>query len=328
VTLFTSLALAAAGCAQVDVGNPGVDADRNDGDVDADEVHDGDMDGDDGAIAPAQLVVVTLNTHSFQEGLDSLEKLTWIGEGLAALEADLIGLNEVMSGTFWAYHFEGEEHDGAALILESLEAASGSSYNLARCAFGHWDDGEEMSNVVLSRYPLLERECRPLTTTDSWPAPGEQRNVLQVRVDVPGFGRVNFFVTHTWAYGSADTEVQIDEVRTFMVERFRGDEALDLLVGDLNVTPGSPEYEIWLDSEPFELIDTYGETNPGGFLDSTLVSRSSRIDYILAGGGFDVVEPPATYRSAIVFDGSEYLGATLPVVSDHKGVVTIFDLSN
>ena len=53
------------------------------------------------------LVVVTLNTHSFQEGPDSIEKLEQIGQGLAALDVDLVGLNEVMSGTFWAYDYGG-----------------------------------------------------------------------------------------------------------------------------------------------------------------------------------------------------------------------------
>jgi endonuclease/exonuclease/phosphatase family metal-dependent hydrolase len=304
----------------------GHDADsESDTDIEPDGDHQADAD-----LEPSpqeqHLVVVTLNTHSFQEGDDSLDKLDWIGRGLTALEADLIGLNEVMSGTFRAYDFHGAEYDGAELIRDALEDASGVSYHMARCGFAHWDDGEEMSNVALSRYPIEEWECRSLTTTDFWPAPEERRNVLYTRLEVPRLGEVNFFVTHTSGYGSSDTEPQITEIRQMMVERFRGDEALDLLVGDLNTVAGSEAYDRWLRADPFTLHDTFARANPEDFFASTQIDGGDRIDYILAGEGFALTEQPGRYVSAIVFDGGPSQGVLLPVVSDHKGVVTVFSL--
>ena len=278
-----------------------------------------DSDDTDTAATPVgELVVVTLNTHSFQEGADSLDKLQWIGEGLAALNADIVGLNEVMSGTFWAYDYNGAKHDGTQIIKQALEEASGVSWYVAEAGFGHWDSGEEMANVLLLRTPIDEFESRSLTTTDFWPAP-EQRNVVYGRTEIANLGKVNIFVTHTWGWDSADTDAQITEVKSFILEKFRGDEALDLLLGDLNVAAGSAAYETWLDANPFRLIDTYGKANPDGFSDSTVVGGENRIDYILAGEGWSLSEDPANYASSLVFDGTD-----LPLASDHLGVMTVF----
>lgn len=272
------------------------------------------------------LVVVVLNTHSFQEGDDSLDKLQQIGEGLAALEADLIGLNEVMSGTFWAHGFGGVEYDGTELIQTALEEASGETYYTARHGFAHWDDGEEMSNVLLSRFPIIESGHRLLTTTDFWPAPDESRSVLYARVEVPQLGLVNVFVTHTVGFESVDTFVQVDEVKDFMAEHFRDNESLDLLLGDLNAPAGSDAYEYWLSAPPFRLIDTYAAANPENLYDSTLVDGDIRIDYIMAGEGWDISENSDRFTSTMVFDGSVVNGHVLPIVSDHKGVATTFTL--
>ncbi len=272
--------------------------------------------------APAPLTVVTLNTHSFQEGEDSLEKLALIGEGLAALDVDLVGLNEVMSGTFWSYDYGGATHDGTALIQEALEAASGEEWAAHSIGFAHWDSGEQMSNVVLSRFPLLHTADADLTTTDFWPAPAEQRSVVHARIQVPELGPVAFFVTHTWGWDSVDTLVQVDEVKAFMAAQRSGDEVLDLLVGDLNVPSTDPAYSAWLSAGDASLYDTYGLANPDGFTDSTSHSGQDRIDYVLVGEAWGHGADPACYRSVLIFDGAEQ-----PAVSDHLGVMTTFDLT-
>lgn len=272
----------------------------------------------------ARLVVVTLNTHSFQEGESSLDKLRQIGVGLAQMGADLVGLNEVMSGTFWAYDYNGARHDGAELIRDALERASGVQWHMHRRGFAHWADGEEMSNVLLSRFPIVQSGDASLTTTDFWPGPAEQRSVIYGRVEVPDLGPVNVFVTHTAGFDSADTVQQIDEVKGFMATRFRGNEALDLLLGDLNTPSTWPAYTEWLHRPPFTLIDTYHATNPDGFADATQVQGEHRIDYILAGGTPALARDVANMSSALVFDGRASEGSALPVVSDHKGVITVF----
>jgi endonuclease/exonuclease/phosphatase family metal-dependent hydrolase len=267
--------------------------------------------------APSEtLVVVTLNTHSFQEGSNSLAKLTAIGQGLASLHADLVGLNEVMSGTFWSYDYGGAVYDGAEIIRLALESASVSTWHIAREGFAHWSTGEEMSNVVLSRFPIEAWDSRSLTTTDGWPGPGEKRNVVYARVQIGGIGPVSFFVTHTWGWDSSDTLAQVQEVKSFMQNAAHGDEALSLLVGDLNVTPDQDAYAAWL-SPPLGLVDTAAQANPGSLAVPTTLD-GNHIDYILA--------EPATqaqpgYESFLAFDGT-----SLPVVSDHKAVVTVVKL--
>ena len=200
------------------------------------------------------------------------------------------------------------------------------TYYSAEYIFAHWGDGEAMSNVVLSRYPIVESDYRSLTTTDFWPAPNEQRNVVYTRIDVPSLGPVNFFVTHSSGFGSVDTVVQISEIRNFMVEKFRGDEALDFLVGDLNTPSDSDNYQTWLNAPPFRMFDTYALANPVGFYDSTQVGGEHRIDYILAGEGWELAENPSNYISEIIFDGSVQNSQILPVVSDHLGVMSVFSI--
>ncbi len=300
-------------------------AGRADGGRDAAAQDAGDADGagdtGDAGAGTVELVVVLLNTHSFQEGPDSLAALERIGRGLAALDADLVGLNEVMSGTFWAYDFGGAQHDGAAIIEQALEQASGEQYHAAGCGFAHWDTGELMSNIVLSRTPIDTTGCRGLTTTDSWPAPEEQRNVTHARTTVPGLGPVGFFVTHTWGWDSADTLLQVEEVKAFMAERARGDEALMLLAGDLNITPDSQAYQRWLSGPPLRLVDTFARANPEASHDPTVFDPRARIDYILVGADRPPATDPAHLRSRLVFTGHP-----LPRVSDHLGVMTVFRL--
>jgi endonuclease/exonuclease/phosphatase family metal-dependent hydrolase len=267
------------------------------------------------AASPRALTVVTLNTHSFQEGVSSLEKLDAIGKGLATIGADLVALNEVMSGSFAS--LGGAQHDAAALIRASLEQASGASWHLTSIGFAHWSTGEMMANAILSRTPLSETGSRALTTTDFWPAPGEQRNVVHARTAVPGIGIVNLFVTHAWGWSSKDTLAQIGEVKGYLAEKARGDEAISLLCGDLNMPSSQSGYQSWIDPPPAKLLDTYLAANPQGTTDSTTFDEPHRIDYILATG------TPTVLRSRRVFDGSAENGVVLPRVSDHKGVLSV-----
>ena len=264
--------------------------------------------------AARRLVVVTLNTHSFQEGAGSLQKLETIGQGLAALGADIVGLNEVMSGTFKSYHYTGQKYDGAALIKAALEKASGQTYHKYSAGFAHWSSGELMSNVVLSRTPIIASGSRALTTTDFWPAPKEQRNVVWARTRLDGFGPLNVMVTHTWGWGSADTATQIAEVKAYLAGKVQSDEVLNLVLGDLNVHPDHKAFAAWL-AAPLKLWDTFGEANPGSKA-ATTVKGQHRIDHVLAD------RREHALSSSLVFDGKQQ-----QLVSDHVGVMTTFALT-
>jgi endonuclease/exonuclease/phosphatase family metal-dependent hydrolase len=181
-----------------------------------------------------------------------------------------------------------------------------------------------MSNALLSRVPIEASDSRSLTTTDFWPAPNEQRNVGFARVQLPAIGPVHAFVTHPWAWGSVDTETQIAEVKAFVADQERGDEALELVLGDANLPSTEPAYALWTDPPPFALVDTYAATNPDGFADSTVFGEDHRIDYVFAREGTPSGGGLACSSSFLVFTGEESGGVLLPVVSDHKGVATVF----
>lgn len=263
-----------------------------------------------------RLVVVTLNTHSFQEGPNSIEKLRAIGRGLAALPADIVALNEVMSGRFPS--FGGQHHDAVEIIREALETASCQPWHVVVSAFAHWDTGEQMANAVLTHFPVTESGERVLTTTDFWPGPSEQRKVVYIRAEPPQIGPVALFATQAWGWDSVDTLTQIDEIKSLVAAKTRGDEANVFVVGDLNIEPSSLGYDRWI-GEPLPLVDTFAVANPEQRDNSTTIGEQHRIDYIFA------TRTKARYQSFLAFDGSTRNEKTTPIVSDHKAVVTIFE---
>lgn len=263
-----------------------------------------------------QLVVVTLNTHAFQEGRDSIDKLTQMGQGLAQLDADLIGLNEIMSGDFSAFG----PQDALDHVQDALEAATGQTWHRARHNWAQWDSGEFMANAILSRYPIRDVDERDLTTTNFWPAPDHgARAVLYGRVDVPRVGVVDLFVTHTAGThaGMSEATVQAEEVKAFMGSKGTGAD-LQLLVGDLNVPPTWPTFQTFVNAPPV-LVDTFGVANRSTPNAPTKWSGQNRIDYVLAQADAALLSGGPRFSSRIIFDETD-----LPRVSDHKGVVTIF----
>jgi endonuclease/exonuclease/phosphatase family metal-dependent hydrolase len=169
-----------------------------------------------------------------------------------------------------------------------------------------------MSNAVLSRTPFIDVDRRELPTTDFWPAPRSARNVVHVRTNVPGVGVVNVFVTHPWGWSDVDGPAQVDVAKAFLVEKRRGDEALELVIGDLNAPPSSTVFQRWL-SGAVALVDAFALSHPGSTA-STVFGEDNRIDYVLVGAGASV---PSS--SNLVFDGVDG-----PRVSDHIGVQTAF----
>ncbi|MDX9719582.1 MAG: hypothetical protein RBU37_02460 [Myxococcota bacterium] len=270
----------------------------------------------DAEIETEALVVATLNTHSFQEGLDSLSKLDAIGVELARLGAQLVVANELMSGRFFAYDMGGAEHDAAQLILDALQRASGEDWEYALFPWAHWDTGELMSNAVFCRGKVLESDARALTTTDFWPAPLESRGVGYALLELEGLAPVEVFVTHSWGWDSADTLAQISEVKAFMVEKHSPLSRLTLLMGDLNLPSSWPAFQAWLEPPPLSLLDTFALAWPENPHQSSQNDGEHRIDHVLMRDGACQVE-----KAHFAFDGELLEGQLSPVVSDHKGVV-------
>ena len=263
---------------------------------------------------PSELVVVTLNTHSLQEKTQRFKKLEWIAEGLAAVNADLIGLNETVSGKIYARGYQGRSMNTAELIQSYLEELTGASYHRYEKTMGIWGDGEHLNNVILSRYPIEEQSERKITTTDKWPAPNQKRNVLFAKVRLPGGQPVHFYVTHAMGWISVDTASQIKEIKSFMDEHYHPEVLAEFVVGDLNVVPTHPQYPDWLRLEP-AMRDTYATINKIHH-----PYRAETVDYIMLSERSSIGE---VERSAdLIFNNESVGGHLFPKVSDHVGFVT------
>lgn len=121
------------------------------------------------------LRVVTYNIHR-SRGMDRRVRPERIAEVLAAIDADVIALQEVI----------GPGHAGSG-HAEGIGAALGMGWVMApaRELRGH-----QFGNVVLSRFPIRDHAQYDLTWKSS-----EPRNSQRVEIDV-GPGRLQFYNVH------------------------------------------------------------------------------------------------------------------------------------
>ena len=127
------------------------------------------------------LRVVTLNI--WNRGGPWEERLAAIRAGIAELDADIVGLQEVLRPS------EGEGLDQAKLIGEELgyHIAYGMASETGNIQFG---------NAALSKYPITRSEVFPLPPFEA----ADSRSLLFSELDTP-FGAVPFFVTHlSWRF--------------------------------------------------------------------------------------------------------------------------------
>ena len=122
-----------------------------------------------------RLRVVTFNIWNRQGPWP--QRLPLIRDGLAALEPDVIGLQEVLG-------FPG-------LPSQADEIAAGLGWHVHYAPAWNIGGGLTYGNAILSKHPLLDAAVLPLPTPDGV----DTRSVAFARVDVPG-GPVPLFVTH------------------------------------------------------------------------------------------------------------------------------------
>jgi endonuclease/exonuclease/phosphatase family metal-dependent hydrolase len=152
------------------------------------------------------------------------QRLPLIRDGLRALDADVIGLQEVLG-------FPG-------MPSQAHEIASGTDWNVHYAPAWHLGGGLQFGNAILSRYPLRDPQILPLPTPDT----GETRTVAFARVELP-HGPMPVFVTHL------TFQAHLGHVRCAQV-RALADHAAELapvdgppavLLGDFNGNPDSDE---------------------------------------------------------------------------------------
>jgi endonuclease/exonuclease/phosphatase family metal-dependent hydrolase len=220
------------------------------------------------------------------------QRFPLIRDGLRALDADVIGLQEVLGFT--------------GMPSQAHEIADGMGWHVFHAPAWDLGGGLTLGNAILSPHRLLETAALAL------PSPRDGRNVAFARVDTP-HGLLPVFVTHL------SHEAHLGHVRCQQVRALADhvaalapiDELPPVIAGDLNADPDSDEMRFLRGLTPLGGTSVYFadcwlltaglEGGPGYTYDRrnvyALRSRepSRRIDYILVRGPdrYDRGEPIA-----------------------------------
>ncbi len=209
------------------------------------------------------------------------QRLPLIRNGLAALDADVIGLQEVLG-------FPGMPN-------QADEIAAGTGWHVHYVPAWHVGGGLTFGNAILSKHPLVDTQTLPLPSPEGL----DTRTVAFARVDLP-HGPMPVFVTHLTFQLHLGHE-RIKQVRA-LVEHVKALAPVDgpppVLMGDFNADPDSDEMRFLRGLTPLggtsvyfaDCWSTTGNLEPGYTYDRSnayaLRSRepSRRIDYIYVRG--------------------------------------------
>jgi endonuclease/exonuclease/phosphatase family metal-dependent hydrolase len=225
------------------------------------------------------LRVVTLNI--WNRGGPWEARLDAIRTGLADLEPDIVGLQEVLRPT------TSDAPDQARQIADGFgyQIAYGASFD---------GGGVEFGNAALSKFPILRSEVFALPKLD---AP-ESRCLVFAELDAP-FGKVPFFVTHlSWRFNEGHVrEAQVKTIAEHIKRLCPIEGFPPVLVGDFNACPDADEIRYLkglcsLGGRSVYFADTFGIVGRG---EGTTFTRKNpfaadlrepdrRIDYIFVRG--------------------------------------------
>jgi endonuclease/exonuclease/phosphatase family metal-dependent hydrolase len=226
-----------------------------------------------------RLRIITINIWNRQGPWE--RRLPLLEEGLAALDPDLVGLQEVL------------RLDGTGDQAQELAAPLGLVPTYGE-AMRIMDGPLGMGNALLSRWPVVESRVFPLPVTRA----AEARSLLYALVSSPR-GPLPVYVTHlTWELHLGDERARQVRAIDDFVRQSRPREALPaLLLGDFNAEPDSDEIRFLrgltsLGARSTYWADCFGVVGQGpGFTYSranayarVLREPSRRIDYVFVRG--------------------------------------------
>lgn len=242
------------------------------------------------------------------------ERLPLIRDGLRALDADVIGLQEVLGFT--------------GLPSQAHEIAAGTGWHVHYVPAWNVGGGLTFGNAVLSRYPLVDLQTLELPTP-----PGlDTRTVAFARVECP-HGPMPVFVTHlTWQLHLGHVRCEQVKALTAHVARLAPvDGPPPVLLGDFNADPDADEMRYLrgltaLGGESVYFADCWATTTSGSDPGFTYDRRnpyalrarepSRRIDYAyVRGPGKHLAGEPLGARVAL----DQPVGDVWP--SDHFALV-------
>ncbi len=234
------------------------------------------------------LRVLTLNCWNVSEPF--AERTALIRAGIAALQPDVIGLQEIV--------VRRDGFDQGALILHDLGYTwvYGPAFRWKDDdAVLPWDhEGDAFGNLVAARWPIRRSEVWALPGAES----GERRTALAAVIETPS-GAVPFITTHfNWKYHHGYVrEQQALALSRLVHEWARHGPRPAILAGDLNADPDAAEIRFLCGLQSLDGRSTYfqdawrvaGDGGPGFTWDNRnrfaayTFEPDRRIDYILVG---------------------------------------------
>ncbi|MGW6096749.1 endonuclease/exonuclease/phosphatase family protein [Streptomyces sp. NPDC055157] len=218
---------------------------------------------------PVPLRVATYNIHA-GAGMDNVFDLDRQAAELRALDADVIGLQEV--DVHWDTRSQWRDVAGELAERLHMRVSFAPIYSLDPTTPGA--PRREFGVAVLSRYRIVSAENHEITRLSTQvpnPVPAPAPGFGEVVVRVKGMP-VHVYVTHLDYRGDPSVRIaQVADTRRVMAE----DEGRKVLLGDFNAEPGAPElaplWEELADAEPGS--PTYPALNPVKRIDFVAVSK-------------------------------------------------------
>ncbi|MER5683395.1 endonuclease/exonuclease/phosphatase family protein [Streptomyces sp. NPDC002205] len=215
------------------------------------------------------LRVATYNIHA-GAGMDNVFDLDRQAAELRALDADVIGLQEV--DVHWDTRSQWRDVAGELAERLHMRVSFAPIYSLDPTTPGA--PRREFGVAVLSRYRIVSAENHEITRLSTQvpnPVPAPAPGFGEVVVRVKGMP-VHVYVTHLDYRGDPSVRIaQVADTRRVMAE----DEGRKVLLGDFNAEPGAPElaplWEELADAEPG--APTYPALNPVKRIDFVAVSK-------------------------------------------------------
>ena len=233
-----------------------------------------------------RLRILSYNIHH-AEGVDGKLDVPRIAQVILSVDPDLVALQEVDKNTIRT----GKVNQDIELSrLTKMNSGFGSNITF---------QGGQYGNAILSKFPIIKNKNFLLPNVDS----GEQRGLLQSRIQISNKENVLFFSTHL-DHRRSDTE-RLASAKAINQIISLDNKSPAILAGDFNDVPDSPTLKelgkVWLRTNK-KILRTIPASKP-----------SRQIDYIF-------VQPKERWKII----ESQILDED--IASDHRAIFSIIEL--
>ena len=236
---------------------------------------------------PLRLRILSYNIHHC-EGIDGKLDVERVAQVIRAVEPDLVALQEVDQK---AQRSQSVDQSAELARLTKMHIVFGANIPLQGGSYG---------NAVLSRFPIRSHKNYKLPRLDD----GEQRGVLEVQADLPGFSHPLLFLA-THLDHRPKNEERLASAQAILDITADQPDRPALLAGDLNDLPESAVLN--------RFGQQWGRANVNVLPTIPVENPRRQIDYIL-------LRPPARWRVI------ETKVVNEAVASDHRPIFVTLEL--